>query len=518
MNKMKPKLNLSKSLYTRGLQCKKALWLKKYNPEVLTAPDDMKKAIFEAGNVVGGLACELFPGGKEVEYTKDYEQMIRQTKEFMSEGVKDIFEATFQYDNILVMVDILHQNDDGSYEIYEVKSSTWNNIESTSEQKKKLNNYIQDASIQYYVLNGLGLKINEIFITLLSKNYIRDENLDHEQLFHHERVTEKIIELQPNIPSTLKGMREVIKDTGSEPAIDIGSHCKSPYQCDAYDYCWKTQREIPEYSVFNIFSHSPKKSQELYSQGITAVQDIPDDFSMTEFQQLKVDVWKNQSTHIEKEKLKEFVDSMHFPIYYFDFETISPAVPEYPGESPFNKFPFQYSLHIEYEDGKVIHKEVLENPDTDGRENIARKITEHIPKDSCVVAFNSSFEMGVFEHLANHFPQYEAHLKNLHSNFVDLWDPFKNNFYVSHKMRGLHGIKTVLPALVPDHKDAYKNLDLVKNGSEAMYIYKQLGEEIRKKDSDSELISRYRSSLKEYCELDTYGMVQIVKKLRQVIQ
>ena len=518
MNKIKPKLNLSKSLYTKGLQCKKALWLKKYNKEVLTAPDDMKKAIFEAGNVVGGLACELFPGGKEVEYTKDYEQMIRQTKEFMDEGVKDIFEATFQYENILVMVDILHQNEDGSYEIYEVKSSTWNNIESTSKQKKKLENYIQDASIQYYVLNGLGLDINEIFITLLSKNYIRKESLDIKKLFHHEKVTEKIIELQPNIPSTLKGMREVIKDTGSEPAIDIGSHCKSPYQCDAYDYCWKTQREIPDYSVFNVFSHSPKKSQELYSQGITAVKDIPDDFSMTELQQLKVDVWKNQNTHIEKEKLKEFVNTMHFPIYYFDFETISPAVPEYQGESPFNKFPFQYSLHIEYEDGEVIHEEALENPDTDGRENIARKITEQIPKDSCIVAFNSSFEMGVFENLANHFPQYEAHLKNLHSNFVDLWDPFKNNFYVSHEMRGLHGIKTVLPALVPDHKDAYKNLDLVKNGNEAMYIYNMLGEEIRKKDSDSELISRYRSSLKEYCELDTYGMVQIVKKLRQVIQ
>ena len=516
-NKIKPKLSLSKSQYTKGLQCKKALWLKKYNPEVLTAPDAMKKAIFEAGNEVGGLACELFPGGKEVQYTKDYEQMIRQTKEFISEGVKDIFEATFQYDNILVMVDVLHQNDDGSYEIYEVKSSSWNNIESTSAQKKKLENYIQDASIQYYVLNGLGLKINEIFITLLSKNYIRDESLDHEQLFHHEKVTEKIIELQPKIPSNLKGMREVIQDTGSEPAIDIGAHCKSPYECDAYDYCWKTQREIPDYSVFDVFSHSPKKSQELYSKGITAVKDIPDDFSMTELQQLKVDVWKNQSTHIEKEKLKEFIDSMHFPIYYFDFETISPAVPEYKGEHPFNKFPFQYSLHIEYDDGKVIHEEVLENPDTDGRENIARKITEHIPKDSCVVAFNSSFEKGVIEHLSTLFPQYEAHLKNLHGNFVDLWDPFKNNFYVSHKMNGLNGIKTVLPALVPDYKDAYKNLDLVKNGSEAMYIYKMLGEEIRKKDSDSKLISRYRSSLEAYCELDTLGMVQIVKKLRELI-
>ena len=84
-------------------------------------------------------------------------------------------------------------------------------------------------------------------------------------------------------------------------------------------------------------------------------------------------------------------------------------------------------------------------------------------------------------------------------------------------MNGLNGIKTVLPALVPDYKDAYRDLDLVKNGSEAMYIYKQLGEEIRKKDSDSELISRYRSSLEAYCELDTLGMVQIVKKLRELI-
>ena len=43
-NKIKQKLSLSKSQYTKGLQCKKALWLKKYNPEVLTAPDDIKKS------------------------------------------------------------------------------------------------------------------------------------------------------------------------------------------------------------------------------------------------------------------------------------------------------------------------------------------------------------------------------------------------------------------------------------------------------------------------------------------
>ena len=63
-----PKLNLSKSLYLKGLQCDKALWLKKYKPEVLTPPDVQLQAVFETGNLVGEEACKLFPGGKEVPY------------------------------------------------------------------------------------------------------------------------------------------------------------------------------------------------------------------------------------------------------------------------------------------------------------------------------------------------------------------------------------------------------------------------------------------------------------------
>ena len=53
---------LSKSLYTKGLQCEKALWLKKYKPEVLTPPGAHLQAIFATGNEVGAIACELFPG------------------------------------------------------------------------------------------------------------------------------------------------------------------------------------------------------------------------------------------------------------------------------------------------------------------------------------------------------------------------------------------------------------------------------------------------------------------------
>ena len=61
-------MNLSKSLYTRGLQCSKSLWLRKYKHDVLTAPDNQSQAIFATGDKVGALACQLFPDGKEIPF------------------------------------------------------------------------------------------------------------------------------------------------------------------------------------------------------------------------------------------------------------------------------------------------------------------------------------------------------------------------------------------------------------------------------------------------------------------
>ncbi|MDY0052954.1 MAG: DUF2779 domain-containing protein, partial [Aliarcobacter sp.] len=52
-------MNLSKSLYTKGIQCPKALWLKKYKPSVLTSPDESALAVFDTGNIVGDFASQL---------------------------------------------------------------------------------------------------------------------------------------------------------------------------------------------------------------------------------------------------------------------------------------------------------------------------------------------------------------------------------------------------------------------------------------------------------------------------
>ena len=80
-------MQLSKSLYTKGLQCVKALWLRKYKKEVLTPPDAAAEAIFETGNLVGDLACQLFPDGIEIPYDNTtLEDKIALTQELINQG------------------------------------------------------------------------------------------------------------------------------------------------------------------------------------------------------------------------------------------------------------------------------------------------------------------------------------------------------------------------------------------------------------------------------------------------
>ena len=50
----RPNLYLSKSLYMTGLQCNKALWLHKYQPELKDEQSPEQEAILDFGGV-GGL-------------------------------------------------------------------------------------------------------------------------------------------------------------------------------------------------------------------------------------------------------------------------------------------------------------------------------------------------------------------------------------------------------------------------------------------------------------------------------
>ena len=221
-------MNLSKSLYTKAIQCPKALWLKKYKKEVLTPPDPTALARFETDNIVGELACQFFPNGREVIYNPDdFNGMVEATKKWMEEGIEHIYEATFLYDGILILVDVLKVTPNG-LEIYEVKSSS---------SAKDI--YLYDVSIQLYVLKQLGYTVISSNIVHIDSSYVRGNDLDLNGLFKIVDVSDEVNALQADVPNKLDEFEVYLTDRENEPSIDIGSHCNKPYECDAKEYCWR---------------------------------------------------------------------------------------------------------------------------------------------------------------------------------------------------------------------------------------------------------------------------------------
>ena len=503
---MNKNINLSKSLYLNGLQCQKYLWLKIHNKEKLKKPDANLKAIFATGDEVGEKACKLFPGGKQIKYDKNipHSERIELTKKYIKEGVKTIYEATFEFDGVLVMVDILNIDSNGNFEIYEVKSSTWN----SKKNLKSIDTYIKDISIQYYVLNGCGLEISKACVTLLNGEYIRGEKENLEKLFFHKDITKEVMTLQSKISETLKSFQSTLKIKKTEPIIDIGWHCKNPNTCLAYDYCWKEQRNIPEYSIFNIFPLSKKsKALEFYKKGIVNIKSIPSSEKLTKAQKIKVDLVKVNKVVVDKKAIKLFLKSFSYPFYYFDFETYQQAIPKFAGVKPFQQIPFQYSLHIMRNSTKLDHVEFLAQSGSDPRDDLVKQLISDIPPDVTVLAFNASFEKSVLVELSKQFPKYKKHLQNIINNLVDLAEPFRKKYYYHPEMKGKFSIKIILPLLVPEMEKEYENLE-IQNGSEAMQSFANL-----EKINDQNQINRTRKNLIKYCELDTLAMVKIHDKL-----
>ncbi len=492
-------MNLSKSLYTRGLQCTKSLWLKKYNKNVLTAPDASVETVFETGNKVSELACKLFPNGVEVEFNhNNYDGMISTTQKLIKDGVKNIYEASFNYDNIFVAVDILHINNDGSIEIYEVKSST--------EVKET---YTHDTSIQYYVLNGLGYTVSKVSIVHINNKYIREDKLEIDKLFTIADITDTALELQNNIPTYLEKFKHCLTNKEQEPSKDIGKYCNKPYPCDAIEYCWK---HIPKYSIFNISRLGADKKFDMYRNGILNFSQITNIEDFSSAQQVQIQSEQQNKTIINKEAIKEFLDGLTYPIYHLDFETFQQAIPEWKGISPFMQIPFQYSLHIEQQNGDFEHEEFLAKEGIDPRYELAKRLVNDIPTDATVLAYNMGFEKGVIKKLANMFDEFALPLMQIHGNVQDLMTPFQKKDYYTPSMKGSYSIKYVLPALVPDMAQAYTQLVGVQNGGDAMQTYPRLATL-----EDKEEVARMRESLLRYCELDTLAMVKVLDKLKDSI-
>ena len=239
-------------------------------------------------------------------------------------------------------------------------------------------------------------------------------------------------------------------------------------------------------------------------------EDIKDLDKFNASQQIQIRSELSGEQIIDKEAIKEFLETLSYPLYHLDFETFQQAVPEFVGLSPYEQIPFQFSIHKEDGKGNLEHFEFLADVGADPRYELALNLIKFIPQDACVLAYNMSFEKGVIRRLATNYPQISNELMEIHDNIKDLMASFASKSYYHPKMRGSYSIKYVLPALVPEFESAYKDLNLIHHGGEAMQAYENMTRML------ADEREAYKKALLAYCKLDTLAMVKVLEKLREV--
>lgn len=489
---MENKIGLSKSRYCKGIKCPKILWMDKYMPD--EAGDTPPESVLANENRVGNLARGYFGKYALVDYDADKLAMCTVTQEFIDAGMDNIAEASFMYDGLYCAVDILHKNGDG-WDIVEVKSST-----NVSE------NYVEDMAFQNYVLTKCGIKVKGVYNMHINNKYVFHDKLDIQGLFMIEDYTDVCKSKYSEVEVNIETIRKYVAVT-EEPVKDIDLYCDSPYECAYKNYCWG---HIPEKSVFDIRGLYKKKKFEYYHAGIITYEDIINRKpKLNAKQQRQVETaYYHKPDEIDKAAVNEFLRTLSYPIYHLDFETFQMPVPEWEGCRPYEQLPFQYSLHIEYEDGRLEHKEFLAQEGTDPRRALAESLCNDIPMNVCGLAYNMSFEKMVMMGLAELFPDLSQHLLNIRDNMHDLMIPFQKQHYYTEAMEGSYSIKYVLPALCPgDPELDYHNLDQVHNGYEASAAFADMV------NRTPEEVAKLRANLLKYCGLDTYAMVKVLNKL-----
>ncbi|MBR4806800.1 MAG: hypothetical protein IKZ64_03160 [Alphaproteobacteria bacterium] len=250
-------VKISKSDYVLGLKCPNALWFKKFRKDL---QPEMNQAILDRGTEVGELACTRFPGGVRITAKPWEDDAIAQTKRAMADNAPYIFEATLCTDtDEYCAVDILKNNNDGTWDIIEVKSTN-----------QPHDYHYFDASFQRYVFTRCGVKIHNCFIMTLNPEYIRHGELNVQELFALHDVTADMQDIEI-VQGEINRLRAILD--GPELGVALSKvKCNKFYECGYKCHCW---HDVPSYSVFDAFRGAT--ADEVYSKYGADLHNVPSD-------------------------------------------------------------------------------------------------------------------------------------------------------------------------------------------------------------------------------------------------
>lgn len=473
---------LTKSDYTAGLSCIRMLWYKKNAKDKIPAVEPSAQARMDVGIEVGKLAHGFFPNGVEVPYGRD---AITRTKALMKKRIP-IFEATFVNDGGYCRVDVLLPVGKDDWDVIEVKSTTSVKPE-----------HLDDVAFQRWCIEGAGVHVRKTFLMHIDNTYFRQGKLDLKKFLTAEDITDDVTAKLLEVPVNVERLLKIVN--GPKPKVQYGIDCEDPLECPV------CAPDLDDADITELYWFG-KRSYPLLNQGIRHLKDLPKGTKLNDKQKIQIQAFLTKKVHANKEAIKAWLKTLKEPLHFLDFETLGPAIPLYDGTRPFDRIPFQFSLHI-LRNGSVEHVEFLADGKDDPRPAVVEAMKAIGPKGA--VLTYTDFEKGCLENLAEAVPQESKWLHSIIGRLVDLNEPFANFDFYHPDQHGSTSIKELLPAVTTVSYDDLK----IQDGSLApveflRVTFTNVTDEERKK---------VRNALLAYCKRDTEAMVAILDVLATAV-
>lgn len=437
-------------------------------------------------------------------FHKEYHDATQKTLSF---GPKIIYQAGFVWDNLFVKCDFLKLNKNWKYDLIEVKAK--NSVRKTNKNESLLDELITDCSFQKYVLQkALWDRFSgEVWIYHLNKEYLRQWDIVPNEIIAKTNVTEELL-----TDDWIGQQIDLISKTIGLPKSEFEK--RFPYQWEnPLIYFWEFP---PKWTIWNIpyFKTAKKKLLSLYEMWKTNIMDLwaeelelmaSKDELENGFQRY-VKMFQGW-VQLDKEKISSTLNELQFPLFFYDYETISWPIPIFQGTHPRQQVVVQYSIHKMESNGQITHYEWLISPFSQTNKEVIDKFAKDIwnPQWTFIVR-NKWFENSRNQEMWEMYLEYKDFFEQINSQTFDLMDIFRDLDYFDPAFDGSCSIKKVLPVL---SDLSYDNMT-VSNGSEASdYLYQLIQNKLPIQVSTKDLL--------DYCKQDTRAMVEIYNFLKRKI-
>jgi hypothetical protein len=493
-------VTLTKSEYLQYLKHPAWPWLKKHEPDLLPPEDETMQALFAAGNAFEAYAQQLFPDAAVLgfENYEGYRELPERTREALAAGAPAIAQGRFAVDGFTCIVDVLECSQDGSYHLYEIKAST-----------KVKDEHLDDLAFQTIVLERAGFRVASITVIHVASSYVRAGEIDPSALTKQRDVT---ADVRARTHTTEAAMHDALSVVRQPQRPDLSPRYASNRGfrewLTVYRHIYPAA-DSAAYRIYEMPGISAALIGQLEDRAVHDVAALDSTTKLTDKQQRFMNLVHGNAPVIDRDAIRSFLASFTYPLYFLDFETLGEVIPPFDGLRPYQQLPFQYSLHILYEDGTLTHRDYLHEESSMPTTPLAEQLAADVSTDGTVLAWNAQFEKRCNELLAAFEPECSQALMRANERVVDLMTPFAKGWYLDPRLYGSASIKAVLPVLAPDL--TYDDLS-ISAGDQAQRVWKQVVIDGEMQERRAQVLD----DLRAYCALDTYAMVRILQALQSL--